>query len=128
MWNWGGGAGGGGGFNGGRPSGLGRMQPGERWEWRSGARELGVRKERERAGPGAEGISRWGPPASVCLRVAAAAAPPRLRGDRLRPAPCSFVFLRCLCSCKFLAGFSNIRKKVLFILYESDSGALSLIL
>jgi len=80
VWNWGGGAGGGGGFNGGRPSGLGRMQPGERWEWCRGARGLGVRKERQRAGPGAEGISRWGPPASVGLRGAAAAGPPRLRG------------------------------------------------
>jgi len=125
----GGGAGEGGGFNGGRPFGLGRMQPGERWEWCRGARGLGVRKERQRAGPGAEGISRWGPPASVGLRGAAAAGPPRLRGvptgcPRL-PAFLFSFFLRGSCSRKFLAGFSK-RKKVLFImlLYESDSGAL----
>ena len=99
--------------------GSGAVEPGNSESARSGSGR----------GPGRGGDKQVGPasqrlPPRCCGGGSAASA-------RRPAAPGSLFFcffLRCLCSCKFLAGFSNIRKKVLFILYESDSGALSLIL
>lgn len=81
-------------FNGGggpRPLafGLGRMQPGERWEWNRRPRSP---QGAERAGPAGGDKGRGVAPADAGIRAAAAAAPPRLRGV-LTPACLGFIFI-----------------------------------